>query len=77
MGIGASYWAREDELSGKRSYTEFWEEDYHSVEDEFDPAWELGGMIQTIQYALLLIETLNQNKTIPKLKKNLPFPFEE
>ncbi len=69
--------AGEDEASGQRNYTEFWKGDYHTVEDEFNPEWELEGMKQTIQYALLLVDHINKTKAPPKLKDDLPFPIEE
>ena len=47
-----------------------------SVRDEYDPDWELGGMHQTIQYALLLIQHLNESRIAPQWKDNLPFPIE-
>ncbi len=68
--------AGEDEITGERNYTEFWGKDYHTVKDDFDPEWKLEGMKQTIQYALLLIDHLNQVKTAPMWKSNLPFPVE-
>lgn len=69
--------AGEDELSGERNYTEFWGKDYHTVDDEFDSEWELEGMKQTIKFALLLIESLNQNKIVPQMNREVPFPVEE
>lgn len=69
--------AGEDEVSGQRNYTEFWKGDYHTVEDEFNPEWELEGMKQTIRYALLLVDHINRSLTPPKLKPDLPFPIEE
>ncbi|MCK5137790.1 MAG: M28 family peptidase [Bacteroidales bacterium] len=69
--------AGEDEISGDKNYTEFWGKDYHTVKDEFDPEWELGGMKQTIQYALLLIDQINKSRSPPEWKSDLPFPMEE
>ncbi|MFZ5942409.1 MAG: M28 family peptidase [Bacteroidota bacterium] len=69
--------AGEDELSGDRSYTEFWGKDYHTVKDEFDPGWEMEGMRQTIGYALLLIGELNRSQKAPDWKDKLPFPLEQ
>lgn len=68
--------AGEDEVTGESNYTEFWSKDYHTVKDEFNPEWELESMKQTITYALLLIEKLNQKKTRLEWKDNLPFPME-
>jgi hypothetical protein len=69
--------AGEEEVSGARNYTEFWGKNYHTVEDEYDPAWELEGMRQTIKYALLLIDRLNESRTAPQMNSELPFPLEE
>lgn len=69
--------AGEDEVSGARNYTEFWGKDYHTVNDEFDPEWELEGMKQTIQYALLLIDQINKSQSPPQMKSELSFPLEE
>lgn len=69
--------AGEDEVSGERNYTEFWGKDYHTVDDEFDPEWELESMKQSIKFALLLIEALNQNQIVPQMNIEVPFPVEE
>jgi len=69
--------AGEDEASGQRNYTEFWKGDYHTVNDEFNPEWELEGMKQTIKYALLLVDHINKTLSPPKLKPDLPFPIEK
>lgn len=69
--------AGEDEASGARNYTEFWKGDYHTVNDEFNPEWELEGMKQTIRYALLLVDHINRTQSPPKMKTSLPFPVEE
>jgi len=66
--------AGEVEVDGKRNYTEFWSKDYHTVRDEYDPAWNLGGMRQTIQAALRVIRLLNDTRTPPAWKENLTFP---
>ena len=69
--------AGEDEVSGAQNYTEFWGKDYHTVDDEYDPDWELGGMHQTIKYALLLIDQINSTRTVPEWRDDLPFPVEK
>jgi len=68
--------AGEDEVSCQQNYTEFWGKDYHTVKDEFDPAWELAGMKQTIQYALLLIDRINRMEKPPQMKNDVSFPME-
>jgi hypothetical protein len=67
--------AGEDERSGARNYTQFWGKDYHTVKDEFDPGWELEGMKQTIQFALMLIDQINQMEIPPRMKSDIPFPM--
>jgi Zn-dependent M28 family amino/carboxypeptidase len=69
--------AGEDEVTGETHYTEFWSTDYHTVNDEFDESWELGGMRQTIKYALLLIDRLNRTQSPPLWKNDLSFPMEK
>jgi hypothetical protein len=69
--------AGEDERSGARNYTQFWGKEYHTVRDEFDPGWELEGMKQTIQYALLLIDQINRMETPPRMKGDIPFPMSQ
>ncbi len=68
--------ASEDEVNGETTYTKFWSTEYHTVKDEYDSNWELAGMRQTIRYALLLVDYLNQQKQPPELNENLPFPVE-
>ena len=69
--------AGEDEVTGAKNYTEFWSKDYHTVKDEFDPDWELEGMKQTIEYALLLIDRINNTQLPPQMKQDLSFPLED
>ncbi len=69
--------AGEDEKTGAKNYTEFWSKDYHTVKDEFNPDWELEGMRQTIEYALLLIDRINKSQTPPQMKPDLSFPLED
>jgi len=68
--------AGEDEIDGSRTYTEFWSKDYHTVKDEYSAEWELEGMRQTIRFALLLIDHLNQSQHAPEWANTLPFSFE-
>ncbi len=68
--------AGEDEKTGAKNYTEFWSKDYHTVKDEFNPEWELEGMKQTIEYALLLIDRINKSQAPPQMKPDLSFPLE-
>ena len=69
--------AGEEEIDGARNATEFWSKDYHTVRDEYSPEWELEGMKQTIRYALLLVDHLNQIQRSPEWNETLPFPVED
>ena len=78
MGIPAVWIsAGEDEIDGKFNYTEFWNTVYHTVNDEYHADWDLGGMRQTIQASLKIIQYLNNTKSPPTWKKNLTFPLEK
>ncbi|MDY0296068.1 MAG: M28 family peptidase [Acidobacteriota bacterium] len=68
--------AGETEVDGERHYTRFWLGDYHTVRDEYDPEWDLGGLRQTIQAALRLVRRMNENRVPPQWKNNLTFPIE-
>lgn len=67
--------AGEEEISGERNYKKFWEERYHTVKDEFNPDWDLGGLKQTVKFALMLTGYFNDTKTEPSWKSNLTFPI--
>lgn len=69
--------AGEEEIDGSRNYTRFWSNDYHTVRDEFNPAWELEGLKQTIRFTMLLINHLNKGKIKLRWKDNLSFPIEK
>ncbi|MBN1197679.1 MAG: M28 family peptidase [Candidatus Aminicenantes bacterium] len=69
--------AGEEEVDGERHYTRFWLGDYHTVRDEYDPNWDLGGLRQTIQAALQLVRRVNDYRTPPTWKNNLTFPVEK
>lgn len=71
MWIGAG----ENDNSGQRKYPNFWRTDYHTVRDEYDPKWSLEGLRQTVKMTLKLIERLNQEKIIPRMKQEIPFPL--
>ncbi|MCK4766489.1 MAG: M28 family peptidase [Candidatus Aminicenantes bacterium] len=68
--------AGEDDESGQNKYLSFWKETYHTVKDEYDPAWELGGLKQTIKFGLLLIDHINRTREVPRWKRKLTFPTE-
>ncbi|MEN8222666.1 MAG: M28 family peptidase [Acidobacteriota bacterium] len=66
--------AGEDDDSGMNLYKKFWRERYHTVNDEYDPAWSLEGLRQTIKFALLLAEKIDSGKNLPEWKRQLTFP---
>ena len=66
--------AGEKEVSGKQNYKDFWKMRYHTVMDEYDPAWNLGGLKQTVKFALMLTGYINDNREEPRFKNNLTFP---
>ncbi|MEN8152437.1 MAG: M28 family peptidase [Acidobacteriota bacterium] len=66
--------AGEDDNSGKNLYKKFWSEKYHTVKDEYDPGWDLGGLKQTIKFALLLIDHMDKNRVEPEWNRKLTFP---
>jgi len=66
--------AGEREISGEQNYKDFWKMRYHTVKDEYDSAWNLGGLKQTIKFALMLTGYINDNKEEPHFKNNLTFP---
>jgi len=69
--------AGEDEVDGSINYTQFWSKDYHTVRDQYSADWELDGMKQTIRYALLLVDYLNQIQRPLKWNTYLPFPVQD
>jgi Zn-dependent M28 family amino/carboxypeptidase len=68
--------AGEDDASGQKKYNRFWRQFYHTVDDEYDPAWPLSAMKQSIGAALLLTDYLNKHRAVPVWKGNLTFPLE-
>ncbi len=67
--------AGEDDASGQRKYTAFWSGDYHTVDDEYDPSWELEAMEQTIRATLGLLQLIDEGRLEPSWKDNLTFPI--
>jgi len=68
--------AGEDYPSGKNWLRDFFEGDYHTPDDEFDPAWDMGATIQTVHITIALIEYLNRVQPTLHWKARLPFPRE-
>jgi Zn-dependent M28 family amino/carboxypeptidase len=69
--------AGEKFASGRNHIAEFFKGGaYHTVKDEFDPAWELESLRQTVKLAVGLIEHLNLARETPRWKTRLTFPVE-
>jgi Zn-dependent M28 family amino/carboxypeptidase len=69
--------AGEKFASGRNHIAEFFKGGaYHTVKDEFDPAWELASLRQTIKLAVGLIEHLNLTRELPRWKARLTFPVQ-
>lgn len=76
-GIPAAWLsAGEKDAKGRNRLAEFFQGGaYHTVKDEFDPAWELEGLRQTVKLAVGLIERLNAIRQAPRWKGAPPFPM--
>jgi len=69
--------AGEKFASGRNHIAEFFKGGaYHTVKDEFDPAWELESLRQTVKLAVGVIEHLNLTRELPRWKARLTFPVE-
>ncbi len=68
--------AGEDFFSGRNHLKEFFTGAYHTPEDQFDPTWELESLRQTVRYAVMLVEAINQAPQPPRWKRPLDFPVE-
>jgi hypothetical protein len=55
---------RESQAYGKR---------YHQASDEYDPSWDLSGMVQTAQYTLNLGRLIANGAKLPEWKKGDAF----
>ena len=51
--------------------------DYHTVNDEYDPAWELESTVQTIKMTILLVDYLNRHTPELAWKGKMTFPIEK
>ena len=69
--------AGEDYEDGINHQREFFTGPYHTVDDEFDPTWELVSTRQTIQAAVLLALRIDRETARPTWKRTLTFPVEE
>ena len=69
--------AGQDFESGINHLYEFFVGDYHTVDDEYDPAWELVSLRQTIEAAVLLANRINIDTPDIMWKGKLTFPLDE
>ena len=70
--------AGEDYVSGRNRLKDFFVGgDYHTVDDEYNPGWELESTIQTIRTTCLLVDHLNRLKPEIRWKGRMTFPVDE
>ena len=69
--------AGQDFESGTNHLYEFFVGDYHTVDDEYDPEWELESLRQTIEAAVLLANRINTDTPDIMWKGKLTFPVDE
>ncbi len=68
--------AGQDFESGTNHLYEFFVGDYHTVDDEYDPQWELESLRQTIEAAVLLANRINIDTPEIMWKGKLTFPVD-
>lgn len=69
--------AGEDFEDGINHALEFFTGAYHTVDDEYDPLWELVSTRQTIEAAVLLALRIDRETARPTWQRALPFPVEQ
>lgn len=69
--------AGETTVTGDNRLRNFFKGNYHTGRDDFDPAWPLEGLRQTVKAALLLLERLDAADAPPRYRGRLPFPVRE
>ncbi len=69
--------AGQDFESGTNHLYEFFVGDYHTVDDEYDPEWELASLRQTIEAAVLLSNRINLETPDIRWKGKLTFPVDD
>jgi hypothetical protein len=62
--------------SGRRHIYEFFTTEYHTVEDEYDPLWELASLRQTIEASVLLTSRINKYRPDITWRGPLTFPMD-
>jgi Zn-dependent M28 family amino/carboxypeptidase len=68
--------AGEDYPGGRNRLRDFFLGDYHTVDDEFDPQWELAAAVQTVEVTLELVDYLNRRKPDIRYRGRMSFPVE-
>ncbi|MGD9549358.1 MAG: M28 family peptidase, partial [Candidatus Krumholzibacteriia bacterium] len=66
--------AGEETVNGTNTLRNFFTGNYHTPKDEYDPDWDLGALRQTIRYALMLVEKIDQAEDAPRWVRKLTFP---
>jgi len=69
LGSGSDFLG--DAVAGKAKLKAFYGR-YHQVNEEYDPAWNLAGMVQDAQFALNVGLALANSQERPKLLKRPP-----
>jgi Zn-dependent M28 family amino/carboxypeptidase len=69
--------AGQDWESGVNHLYEFFVGQYHTVDDEYDPSWELESLRQTVEAAVLLVSKINAERPDIRWKGRMTFPFDE
>jgi Zn-dependent M28 family amino/carboxypeptidase len=62
-----------DHAHASESKMKGFKKDYHTVNDRYDPQWDLSGMVQQAQFTLNLGYLIANNKQIPQWKKGDPY----
>jgi Zn-dependent M28 family amino/carboxypeptidase len=68
---GGRDWVRDAEASTAKAKT--YSAKYHQVTDEYDPSWDLSGMVQQAQFALNLGRRIADAPKMPEWKAGDPF----
>lgn len=69
---GLNYWSKPADW-GARTSRDYWQNRYHTVDDEFDPNWSLEGTAQIAQFALKAGLYLANAPEMPVWHENEPF----
>ena len=70
-GDGSFDFVQEPKASGERLVA--FKKDYHQVTDEYNPSWDLSGMVQQAQFTLNLGYEVANDKNLPVWNKGEAF----